>query len=266
MMGEYKVHEYDVEEVQAKIFEIFLEFDKICKRHNLSYTLEGGTLLGAVLHKGFIPWDDDMDIIMLRKDYDRFCEVANNELPKPFSFMNMDMSDEYPFLFGKMFNNDTVYMAANVAHLNIPHGVFLDIFVEDNISLKTKMIHSRIVSAIGTVRYIKLGVEKFSPKHVLYAPLFALSIPKLTALANRVMRWYDKEDTAYIYPLCESISSKPPLPRRMLTQLEPGVFNGFEVPIPVCHMWYLHKHYETPMELPPIASRHPTHGVVEIKL
>lgn len=265
-MGEYKIHSYDVKDVQKKIFEIFLEFDKICKRHDIHYTLEGGTLLGAVLHQGFIPWDDDMDIIMLRKDYDLFCEVANEELPKPYSFMNMDMSDEYPFLFGKCFNNDTVYMAENVAHLNIPHGVFLDIFVEDNIKLSTKKIQSRLVSAIGTVRYIKLGVEKFSFKHMFYAPLFALSISKLTKLGNKVMRWYEKEETDYVYPLCESISSKPPLPRRMLTQLEPAFFNGFQVNIPTCHMWYLHKHYETPMELPPIESRHPTHGVIEIKL
>lgn len=265
-MSEYKILGYDVQQIQEKIFEIFLQFDKICKKHEINYTLEGGTLLGAVLHKGFIPWDDDMDIIMLRKDYDRFCEIANCELPEPFSFMNMEMSDEYPFLFGKCFNNNTVYKASNTAHLNIPHGIFLDIFVEDNIKLSSKKLHSRVVSAIGTVRYIKLGVEKMSLKHILYAPLFALSVPRLTKLANKAMRWYEKEDTDYIYPLCESISSKPPLPRRILTQLQPGIFNGFEVQIPVCHMWYLHKHYETPMELPPMEKRHPTHGVIEIKL
>lgn len=265
-MSEWKIKNYDVEDVQKKIFEIFIEFDKICKRHNLTYTLEGGSLLGAVLYQGFIPWDDDMDIIMLRKDYDKFCEIVNKELPDSFVFINMEMSDEYPFLFGKIYNINTVYKAANTAHLNIPQGVFLDIFIEDNIKLKTKKIQSRIVSAIGTVRYIKLGVEKFRLKHVFYAPLFLLSVSDLTKLANKVMRKYEKSDTNYIYPLCESISSKPPLPKRMLTQLEPAMFNGFEIKIPVCHMWYLHKHYETPMEIPPKSSQHPTHGVVEIKL
>lgn len=265
-MSEYKIGEYDVAQVQEKIFEIFLEFDRICKKHNIKYTLEGGTLLGAVLHHGFIPWDDDMDIIMLRSEYDRFCSVVNEELKEPFVFLNMEKSDSYPFLFGKIFNTETVYKSPNTAHLDIPHGIFFDIFIEDNIKLKTKKIHSRMVSAIGTVRYIKLGVEKFRLKNIVYAPLFLLSIPKLTKLANKVMRKYENVDTGYVYPLCQSISSKPPLPKRMLTQLEKGVFNGYEVDIPVCHMWYLHKHYETPMELPPESSRHPTHGVIEIKL
>lgn len=265
-MEEYMIENYSVKEVQEKIFEIFLEFDRICKKHNISYTLEGGTLLGAVLYKGFIPWDDDMDVIMLRKDYEKFCEVVVEELREPFVFVNMDMSDEYPFIFGKIFNTETVYKAANTAHLNIPHGIFFDIFVEDNIKLRTKKLHVQLVSAIGTVRYIKLGVEKFKPKHILYAPLFIMSLQKLAKFAKRVMMYYEGEETDYVYPLCESVSSKPPLPRRMLTQLEKGMFNGKEVDIPVCHMWYLHKHYETPMEIPPESSRHPTHGVIEIKL
>lgn len=265
-MSKWKIQGYDVEDVQAKIFEIFIEFDKICKKYNLKYTLEGGSLLGAVLYKGFIPWDDDMDIIMLRKDYDKFCQIANKELPKTYKFMTMEMSDQYPFLFGKIFNVNTIYRAKDTAHLDIPHGVFLDIFVEDNIKLRTKKVQSRLVSAIGTVRYIKLGVEKFQLKHIFYAPLFLLNISQLTKAANKVMRKYDDQETAYIYPLCESISSKPPLPRRMLTEFEKGLFNGKEVAIPVCHMWYLHKHYETPMEIPPVSSQHPTHGVEKIKL
>ena len=265
-MSKWKIHDYDVEEVQQKIFEIFVEFDRICKKHNLAYTLEGGSLLGSILYQDFIPWDDDMDVIMLREDYDKFCQIANDELNAPFTFMNMEMSDEYPYLFGKLYNTDTVFLSNKTAHLNIPHGVFLDIFVEDNITPRTKNLQVRLVSAIGTVRYIKLGVEKLSTRHMFYAPLFLLSIPKLTKLANRVMKFYDQKQTDYIYPLCESVSTKPPLPRRMLTQLEEGYFHGMEVPVPVCRMWYMHKHYETPMEKPPESEQHPTHGVVMIEL
>ena len=114
-MSKWKIQGYDVEDVQKKIFEIFLEFDRICKAHNLTYTLEGGTLLGAVLYRGFIPWDDDMDIVMLRKDYDEFRKVANKELAKPYYFMDMEMSDQYPFMFGKIFNLDTIYKERGTA-------------------------------------------------------------------------------------------------------------------------------------------------------
>ena len=265
-MSQYTVKGYDIKELQNKIFNIFLEFDRICKKYDLHYTLEGGTLLGAVLHKGFIPWDDDMDIIMLRKDYDRFCEIANSELRDPYVFENIDSRPDYPCFFGKCYDTSTLFVGESTSHLDIQHGVFLDIFVEDNIKPSTKAIHCRYIGALNTVRSIKLKIEKFHLRHVLYAPLFVFSTKKLARMADKSMRKYNDKETPYIYPLCQSISSKPALPRRLLTELIPGTFEGFEVPIPKCHMWYLHKHYETPMELPPEEKRHPTHGIKEIKL
>ena len=263
---EYQIGGYSVKEVQQRIFEIFLEFDKICKRHHLRYTLEGGTLLGAVLYHDFIPWDDDMDVIMLREDYEAFCKIANQELPQPYLFQNMRMNPEYPYLFGKIYNTETIFKEKKTAHLNIPYGVFLDIFIEDNIHLRQKQLHSRLVSAVGTVKYIKHRVEKMHLRHLLYGPLFLLSISQLNRLADHLMRIHEKEETAYIYPLSESISFKPPLPRRMLNELQPASFHGYDVMIPVCHMWYLHKHYETPMEIPPPEKRYSTHEVIDIKL
>ncbi len=265
-MSEYFVGEYNIKELQKKIFGIFLEFDRVCKKHNINYTLEGGTLLGAVLHKGFIPWDDDMDIIMLREDYDRFCAIADQELQSPFVFENYDKNENYPFFFGKCYDTSTTFISKDTAHLDVRHNVFLDIFVEDNIKLSSKQLHCRLVGALNTVRCIKLKINKFELRHILYAPLFLLSVKRLMRFADKVMRWYNKEQTEYIYPLCQSISSKPPLPRRLLTELVKGEFEGFEVPIPKSHMWYLHKHYETPMEIPPEEMQHPTHGVLEIKL
>jgi lipopolysaccharide cholinephosphotransferase len=67
----------DVQKVQL---EILLEFDRICRKHGLKYLLFAGTLLGAVRHKGFIPWDDDIDVCMLRGDYERFLTVCKDEL------------------------------------------------------------------------------------------------------------------------------------------------------------------------------------------
>ena len=70
-----------LEEIQKSELEILIEFDKICKKSNLKYGICGGTLLGAVRHKGFIPWDDDIDVEMPRPDYDKFIGISKNELP-----------------------------------------------------------------------------------------------------------------------------------------------------------------------------------------
>ena len=71
---------------QLRMLAILVEVDKICRKHNITYWLDYGTLLGAVRHKGFIPWDDDVDICVMRKDYDKLRKYLQQELPEQFVF------------------------------------------------------------------------------------------------------------------------------------------------------------------------------------
>ena len=81
--------------------EMMLKIDEICKRHDLTYYLMGGTLIGAVRHQGFIPWDDDIDLGMPRPDYEKFLQVAPKELGEEFGILTPYDTEGYPFTFAK---------------------------------------------------------------------------------------------------------------------------------------------------------------------
>ena len=265
-MGEYYVGEYDIRDVQKKMLDILVEVDRVCKENNIRYVLDSGTLLGAVRHKGFIPWDDDIDIAMLREDYEKFCRLANKELKKPYYFECEKDNEEFPNIFGKCFDMNTKYVEKKSKHLSYPHGIWLDIFPVDNVLLESRKKQCRLVASLNTVRCLKLKTEKFCIRHILYLPLFLLPLSILNNLSDRVMKKYAKEPTEFVCPICQSGINKPIFKRTMFTETRYVEFESLQFPIPNDYMEYLYGYYSDPMELPPESSRHPTHGVEEIQL
>lgn len=106
-------------------------FVAVCEKHNIKYTLQGGTLLGAVRHQGFIPWDDDVDVSLPRKEYERFIAVAGKELPSYYFLQTKDTDPEYPNNFAKIRDSRTTFIETSARHLNINHGAYIDIFPID---------------------------------------------------------------------------------------------------------------------------------------
>lgn len=92
--------------LQLVELEILNYFVNVCEINGLRYFLLGGTLLGAVRHKGFIPWDDDIDVGMPRKDYNKFLDIINNDLPKNYIFKNFNKNNESTIYFSRIENND----------------------------------------------------------------------------------------------------------------------------------------------------------------
>ncbi len=121
------MNSYNIKDLQKVELEILLEVDRVCRKHSIKYFLVSGTLLGAIRHKGFIPWDDDIDICMPINDYRRFCKIAKNELKKDYFLQNSDtdFSDRW---FAKVRKNNTTCIEKGYEKSRVHQGVWIDIF------------------------------------------------------------------------------------------------------------------------------------------
>ena len=129
-----------VKRAWAAELEVLSEIDKICRKHNIQYFADWGTLLATVRHQGFIPWDDDLDIAMKRDDYKRFMEIAPKELPEGFSAYNYKNHDEFWLFLARVVGKQRICFEED--HLErfhqFPYIAGVDIFVLDYVSRDEK--------------------------------------------------------------------------------------------------------------------------------
>lgn len=126
--------------------DMLAEFDRVCRKNNIDYVLFGGSLLGAVRHKGYIPWDDDADIGMLREDYDRFKEHIVELNSDICFFQDHETDPEYRWGYGKLRRTGTEYIRVGQEHLKCKTGIFVDVFPMDDIpkSVFMQIVQDRI--------------------------------------------------------------------------------------------------------------------------
>lgn len=127
------VKKINLDEIHQIELEIINDIDRVCRENNIKYTIIGGTLIGAVRHKGFIPWDDDIDIAMPRKDYERFIEIYNSNKKEQFSIFEKRLNNDYYYPFVKVSDNRTCLREKNYKEIkNL--GVNVDVFPIDKVS------------------------------------------------------------------------------------------------------------------------------------
>ena len=130
-MDEKQYDEAILKKLKQVELTILKDFIRICNKYDLPYFATGGTAIGALRHQGFIPWDDDIDVCMLRADYDRFMEVAPKELGDQYIFMDAHTETSYPLMFEKMIKRGTRFIEDAYQQANYPLGIFIDIFPYD---------------------------------------------------------------------------------------------------------------------------------------
>ena len=117
--------------VQLVQLEIAKEVKRVCEENDIQYFLDSGTLLGAIRHKGFIPWDDDLDLGMVRAEYDKFLKIAPQKLSPKYKLITWEKEQEYPHQFCKIMKIGTTYLE-EAQKGNATSGIFVDIFPYDN--------------------------------------------------------------------------------------------------------------------------------------
>ena len=130
-MSEKRYDEDILKKLQQTELEILKDFIAVCQKYELPYFATGGTAIGALRHQGFIPWDDDIDVCMLRQDYDTFMQVAPKELGDRYLFMTTETEPRYPLMFGKMVKKGTRFVEDAYQPANYPLGIYIDIFPYD---------------------------------------------------------------------------------------------------------------------------------------
>lgn len=129
------------------LLDLLIEFQRVCKKHNLTYYAMFGTLLGAIRHKGIIPWDDDLDVAMPRTDYERL-KSLKNEFKFPYHMTWPDVESENGYSFIKLRNSETTAMPYAYTHLDIDQGIFLDIFPYDEVNEATYYSDQSIIKEL----------------------------------------------------------------------------------------------------------------------
>ena len=199
--------ERKLEQLHNALLYITDEIDRICRKENIKYTLTGGSLIGAVRHKGFIPWDDDMDIAMRREDYEKFISACDKELREEFFLQTIERDIDYTYGFAKLTLVGTTYQQEGYEGEKWQKGIFVDIFPMDNIPKKkiSKFLHKNInYILIKLLEYRdstswknKRGYKRLGGKMLnLLSKIF--TVKKLTSFLQNNMKKYDCFNTKEI--------------------------------------------------------------------
>ena len=258
-----------LQRLKQKEIEVLKAVHSICQKYNLNYFLVGGTLIGAVRHQGFIPWDDDIDIAMMRKDYDHFQEIAQKELGDKY-FLQTWQTDRWHGPFMKIRVNGTLFQDADTpANAKYHKGVFIDIFPLDNVLKPDGMefkVRAKIVRLLNLLLYRKCGAGLHVKSRVKYRMGVALSrlFPKsfMIRLRHKLMTRDNTIDTAYVTSFGSGYHAQKQLFRRDVylpaTELE---FEKEKFSVPGRYDLVLRQIFGDYMKLPPEEERIPKHGL-----
>lgn len=256
--------------LQLTELELLREFDRICRENNIKYSLDGGTLLGAVRHQGFIPWDDDADVMMTRGEYEKFYRICQTELNKSKFFLQEFRTDtEYRWGYSKLRKNNTIFLREGQEQIKCHTGVCIDIFIFD--AVPDNCIHRRIHWAecfiIRKGLYSVVGQNK---EHNTFFRMIYRLMSKLPRsfwvkwLTHLINTSKDGQLVSHLtYPNRKEI--RYGVSKSYYTNYVDIMFEGYKFSVLKDYDQYLRELFDDYMEIPPESERK-IHPVSKLKL
>lgn len=258
--------EINLEELKKIQFNILIEFDKVCREKGFRYSLGGGTLLGAVRHKGYIPWDDDIDVMMPRPDYNRFVNYCLiNELP--FKIVCWESNQSCVDLSARIYDPNTILNETNMAKGMADIGVNIDIFPIDGLgntyrqaqkTFKSTSFKRNMLVAAQWKKFQRSKTHAWCYEPIRFiAFLFSRLINKKRTF-KKILRKYEKidfDEVSYAAAVGGSYREKEILPKEVFTEYIELPFEDFHFKAIAQYDKYLSSIYGDYMKLPPEEKR-----------
>ena len=260
----YQINGIPLLKIQNILVEILEEIDRICKKHNIKYFLSGGTLLGAIRHNGFIPWDDDLDLWMVRKEYKKFKKAVKKDLDKDrFVFEDYYSNLSYPLSILKIKRKNTVFIEQAFKDLDIFHALYVDVFPLDKVFKFLFKPQTFFLIKYQSVRLYKLdkNKDKYSKAKRFFYGIFTLRFVRF--LSESTMRIFNFLPLKNYAQLCHRPRYWPIFSKDEVDEIMLWNFCEHKYPIPVYYDRVLKKCYGNYLELPPLEKREPSHEVVK---
>lgn len=270
------VYQGKLDRIKKVEMDIIKEIDRICKENDIKYFLVGGSLLGGIRHKGFIPWDDDIDIGMLREDYNKFKKVCPGLLSEKMRYQSYSQEANSHYIFEKIRLKET-YFSTKFSNRfrDIENGIFVDVLVYDKTSnvkllqkLHVKLI--KIVSRVINVRWVNV------PRKGIHYTATKLFLPVMRLIPFRMYHWcfeavlrmfnWNKKSKYLIDGVGQNVG-KGAFPLSWFDEMTEIPYEDMTFSVPAKYDEYLRHWYgDRYMELLPISSRKSGHNLKRMDL
>lgn len=260
-MGQrYVLSKEELRRVQLIELEILVELDRICKKYDIRYCISAGTQLGAIRHKGFIPWDDDADVAFLRPEYEKFRSACEKELnQEKFYFQDYRNTPGYRWGYGKLRRKGTEFVRLNQENMPYAQGIFVDIMPYDNVpdGYISRKVHNIKCFFYRKCFWAPIGkAQSFGLEKVFYQILDKLPDEKVYMFFNRFIKKNNRRETKRIRILAFPVPGhENGYLRSCFVELVPTEFEGVKLMGMKNFDTYLSYKYGDYMKFPPENKR-----------